>query len=254
MKRLFCTVCSDEYTPGLVALVKSLKKHHTIDEDTPFKVIHNSEYCKLSSTSMEELNNHHSFIYQDSCDTAFRLNRNLRIKHPRYNSACMLSLCAFDQPGYDSVIFLDSDLIALKKLEFPSECEFAACADIDTKATRKIIPIGRDVIAKWGINAGLMVIGPKYNNIETLNGLLKIQNEMTVTKLPDQEVINKFFRGKEIRYLPFSYNRQVREHYKNKSRIDPEDHVLHFCGPKPWNEGVPACREIEKIWCDVYRN
>lgn len=251
MKVLFITVCSDNFVPGLIALIKSIK-YYNKNFNYDFKVVHHDEYCKLNEKSKNDLiKEYHNFKFQKVTIEDFKVGK-IRIKHPRNNFSLYLSIFAFNQLEYDRVIFLDSDLIVLGNIDKIINLENDFCAANDNQKNKIFF---KDTIKTIDINSGLMIINKKYNNTNTFNNLLGIIHKQRMTKLFDQEIINLFFKNKKITYLPLEYNRQVREFYTNnkfKNFQKNNDLILHFTGPKPWLGGIPNCSEMEKIWWKYY--
>jgi len=254
-KILYITVCSDSYVPGLVALIKSILKHNP-NFNFPFKVINHDKYCPLSEKSKNLLFKlYNKFIFDIVND--FKANETVKIKHERLNLGCYLSFYAFNQIDYDRVIFLDSDLIVLKNINIlntigkdnNNDCDFCAC--FDKKNTKR--KIYKKAKMYEDINTGLMIITKKFNNKKTFNDLIQLMNSKRMVRLVDQDIINKYFKDKQITYLPIKLNKQVKKNYRNVTKIHEDDIILHFHGPKPWNGGVPMCKEIEKIWWKYYQ-
>lgn len=254
-KTLFFTVCSDSYVNGLIALMKSIKKH-VFDFYYDFKVVYHKEYCKLSDASKQRLLKYYPFKFEEV--TEFMLKQGIRMTHGRFNYSLFLSFCAFYQPDYEQVYFLDSDMIVLndKFLEvLDIEGDFLAVVDSNKDNSVVVKNYGKPMFCRHGvgINSGLMVIRGCYNSQQVYEDLIELTNKVR-RKINDQEVINQYFIDKKIVYLPRKYNRQTRMFYRDKSvnDIDPEDCVLHFVGDKPWLGGQIGCAEIEKIWWDTY--
>lgn len=252
-KILYLTVASDDYVDGVVALYKSIKKQHP-EFNNDFKIIYHQTYCPLSSKSINKLLTfYNKFIFQETSLEEFKIS-NMKIKHPRFNYACLLSLYAFNQPDYNKVVFLDSDLIFIKPFK---DIENINADFIGAKDKPNDFPINIVIKKnnKMQVNVGLLIINKKYNNQNTFNELIKIMHSKKTVKLPDQEIINQFFNGKEMLFLPLEYNKQVREFYSN-NKIDTfknnNDICLHFCGPKPWHGGIPQTSEMEKIWWEYF--
>lgn len=250
---LYLTVASDDYVDGVIALYKSIKKHHP-DFNNDFKIVYHNTYCPLNQQSQQKLLKFYDkFIFQEATLDEFKIH-NMKIKHPRFNYACLLSLYAFNQPKYNKVIFLDSDLIFIRPFKHLEEIQ----ADFIGVKDKKIkFPVNKIVKKDKGmeVNVGLLVIGNKYNNQETFNTLIEIMHSKRRVKLPDQEVINIFFNGKEMLFLPLEWNRQVRDFYPNGKHENfkkGKDICLHFCGPKPWHGGIPHTSEMEKIWWEYF--
>jgi lipopolysaccharide biosynthesis glycosyltransferase len=257
MSILYLTVASTDYIDGVIALYKSIKKHHP-NFNYDFKVVYHPKYCPLTEEGKERLTKLYSkFIFQEVSEKEFQVI-NMKIKHPRFNYACLLSLFAFNQPNYDKVIFLDSDVIFVNKFDQIENLEgdFIGVIDKPIKC-----PFYQKIIKNKSlqVNVGLLIINKKYNNLETFNGLITIMNNKRRVKLPDQEVINDYFDGKEMVFLPLEYNRQIREFYPNEKIKEFEKNkdkeiCLHFCGPKPWHGGIPKTSEMEKIWWEYFNH
>lgn len=253
MNILYITVASNDYIDGVIALYKSIKKQHP-EFNNDFKIVYHQQYCPLNQDSKNKLLSlYNNFIFQEATLDEFKIT-NMKIKHPRFNYACLLSLYAFNQPNYDKVLFLDSDLIFIKPFNYilDIDADFIGVKDNNRKyqVNKKIIKTN-----KMEVNVGLLIINKKYNNQETFNKLIQIMHSKNIVKLPDQEVINNFFNNKEILFLPLEYNRQVREFYPNNKIQDfknNNDICLHFCGPKPWHGGIPKISLMEKIWWEYY--
>lgn len=254
MKTLYLTVASDDYVPGVIALIKSIKKHHPYF-NLDFKIIYHDKYCPLKDKSKNELLKvYNKFIFQKVTLEEFKVN-NLKIKHPRFNYACLLSFFAFNQNLYDKVVFLDSDLIFLKKFRYIEKinADFIGTKDsINKYKSNCVIKKDKGI----NINVGLFIVNKKYNNKKTFDDLINLMNEKRRVKLPDQEIINSYFDGRDIYLLPLEYNRQVREFYTNDkyNNLKKNDDVcLHFCGPKPWLGGIAKTSLAEKIWWEYYK-
>jgi len=104
------------------------------------------------------------------------------------------------------------------------------------------------------INSGVLVVSKNCINDKVYNDLLKMACDIE-RKLPDQEIINEYFKGK-INFLPKIYNVEKRMEGTNNFKDVLEDkRIVHYVNYKPWenhkeNEKYPA---MISLWLDYYR-
>lgn len=218
MKTALCTLLDDNFVIGFEVFIKSLKKWHP-EIDHEFIVID----CGLCGESIEKMEsiypniifirpNYDNYRYIDMSKTAETLRKTY------------YTLELFSFAGYDRVIFFDMDMIITGDISEVLNCkeDFAAVKGYNAK---------QDVM-RDDINSGMFVVGKKYLNNETYRELIRIAQRGF--SMPDQKVINIFFRGK-MAYFNKRYNVEKRmidtKKYKN---ITDDIRILHFIARKPW--------------------
>lgn len=153
--------------------------------------------------------------------------------------AAIFKLDAFNLYEYDRVIVIDcADMLVLGSIQkiLYHPCDLGA---VTVHRKRK------------DINSGLMIIGKKFLNLDTYQGLL---SEMPKKfNVADQDIINSYFRDK-FEYIPEIYN-------CSKRNVDQKFHprlrnikILHFVATKPWQdsykekENLDRIKQLENLW------
>ncbi len=150
-------------------------------------------------------------------------------------------------PNIDKVIYLDSDLIALKDINSMMATDmqnhwFAGVEDINAVNLAKHVGLPDSRY----INAGVLLINNKScreNNYYQIM-LHRIQKNIQRYALGDQDILNDAFHDK-IKLISYRYNMFFKSHnrLKNFKPSDSEDFkescehpvIVHFVGPvKPW--------------------
>lgn len=155
-------------------------------------------------------------------------------------------LDVFDIEGYSRLVFIDVDVVILDNISelFSAELEGIAAIKGYSEKTDNL----RD-----DINSGVLVITEYYLNKETYNGV--VEAAKPGHSMPDQKVINQYFKGK-MQYFNKSFNVEKRmEHTANFSHVLAKKKIVHFVAGKPWEKNddekgkYPA---MEAIWNEWY--
>jgi lipopolysaccharide biosynthesis glycosyltransferase len=226
MKIAFVTTLDDSYFDGFVytfaSILKSTKnfnydliilewgKLSNSNKDIIKKIYSNVQFKKVE----EELYHKHKF------DTQYRIWN--------YNCNYRFDIFALN---YDKVVYFDCDIyfqIPMEEL-LSYDVDFGACQmpnkDSDLQVEGSKI-----------FNAGLMLIGKKFLNLETRNSLIEIANVKPSKKREwtgNQPILNKFFLDK-ISWLPVKFN-VISENFSIKMFNEIQNY--HFVGGfKPWDK------------------
>ncbi len=235
------TVLSDAFVEYFLVFLFSIRKHNPwFDHD--FLIIHSKTSSPLSEENRRRISEFYPkarFLFVDEAGYA-RFTPD-----PRFFAA-LLKIEAFRIPGYDTVIFLDSDMLCLGDIShlFSLDVPFAAC------------PPGKDAAKKERVantyrlgqnfNSGVMVIGKKYLSKRVHDKILRARGGPHA----DQEILNPFFRFRRIYCLDHHYNYNAAFFWNGDGKDDPDVRILHFAGEKPLERpGMPRM----KIWFEYKR-
>jgi lipopolysaccharide biosynthesis glycosyltransferase len=247
MKIALVTLLDDSFLIGFEGFFKSFLYHNQWfhDSDIDLVVLDN----KLSDSSKETISAYYPAIFRG-------------IKYGRYEyvnfsgtherlQATFYKLDAFSIFEYDRIVFIDSDVTVLgdiKDLFYKYTTGFHGCKSYQARLDR----------LNDSINSGVFVINSKYINKYTYSSLLKLAKNRQIS-MPDQRVINNFFRG-NIGYINKSFNVEKRMKYtQNFKNVWETKKILHWVATKPWDTEYPndteeSFKDIEQIWWDYYDN
>lgn len=153
-----------------------------------------------------------------------------------YWKETLFKLKVFDLTQFDKIVFLDSDMIALRNLDHLFEMPHMSC-----------VAAGQELHPEWvKLNSGLMVIEPNHEEYLGLEGLIEsVYKERTAEGLGmgDQDVIQAYYdelwQRSEQLHLSGVYNTMLGYagylHKSGKIKGLNDIYVYHFAGKeKPW--------------------
>lgn len=148
---------------------------------------------------------------------------------------------------YERIVFMDVDMVVTGDISelFTTPVEYIA-------GVKGYWP-KEDKLHDY-INSGVLVISKNCINDKVYGDLLKMACDVE-RKLPDQEIINEYFKGK-IKFLQKIYNVEKRmEGTKNFKDVLADKRIVHYVNYKPWenhdeNDKYPA---MISLWLDYYR-
>ena len=150
----------------------------------------------------------------------------------------------FGITGYDRIVALDMDMIVLGDLSELFNCEKPFAAVLGYNAHYDDL--------RTDINSGVFVVNKEYLTEEHYRNILRIAGHGY--SLPDQKVINKYFKNK-IHHLPKIYNVEKRMAYTKKyDKEFKQAQIIHYVGRKPWEdhktfpESELIYKSVEEIW------
>jgi lipopolysaccharide biosynthesis glycosyltransferase len=214
-------VVSDSFMEYFRVFFYSLRKHNPWF-DSDLVIIHSPKYAPLSNEHQNEIHTLYpkvTFVVGDE-------ERYLKFSPDRRLYAALLKIEAFNLRGYDTVIFLDTDMLCLGDLKYlwNIDAPFAAA------------PAGKDRESKdklrnryrlgQGFNSGVMVINKKYLGGKTYEKILTAK----AGPHADQEILNPFFRWKWIYCLDHRYNYNAIFFWEGN---ETDVKILHYAGEKP---------------------
>lgn len=221
-------VLSDDFMEYFRVLLYSIRKHNPwFDHD--LVIIHSPAFSPLSKEHQEEI----TALYPK---TIFRVGNENRYRSFTPDArfyAALLKIEAFTFTDYDTVIYLDVDMLCLGDISLLFQTDVplgvvpAGKSREQKEAVRNSYQIGQ------GFNSGVMVIGKKYLNRETYEQILTAKSGPHA----DQEILNPFFRWKLLYCLDHRYNYNALFFWRGDETACPEPsrrvRILHYAGPKP---------------------
>jgi lipopolysaccharide biosynthesis glycosyltransferase len=149
----------------------------------------------------------------------------------------------FSLSEYKRVVFLDMDTVILGNLKELFENEIRTGFAAVRGYTEKIDSLRAD------FNSGVFVVDKKYLNDSTYKYLLKIARQGF--SMPDQKVLNAYFRG-AVTWLDKIYNVEKRmEHTKNFTDVLKNAKIIHYVADNPWDKNSREnlkYPKMMKIW------
>jgi len=225
----FTLVARDKYVDGAVCMYKSLREKTRYPLIAMIHGISDESRKRLSAAGI---------ICRDvemiDSKKAGKGDNIGRLEDFKYTYT-KLHVFSFDE--FETIIYLDSDLIVLKSIDHlftEVEHHFAACA---------CTPYWEDIF-----NSGLMVIKPCQN---IFTDLMEQKDILPTYDGSDQGFLNSYF--KNWKKLDIKYNAGKRiysEAPEQWKRID--HHIIHFVGKKPWLGGEKGYEELEALWFQYY--
>jgi lipopolysaccharide biosynthesis glycosyltransferase len=248
MGNAYFSLATDEFVPGVVCLVKSLRRL----TNTPIRILD----LDLSSVNR--------WLIEEQGATCIQVKRITSAKAKQqpwhwtkdFANVCYnkLHLWATD---YDKVIYLDADMVVLKDMDhlFDLPCDFAAVPTFEIRhdqKTREVV--GGDWTDRY-FNAGFLVVTPNKKTFTDMMWLKDFVRSPTVPEdTTDQSFLNEYYRGRWHK-LDRKYNayRRVYSQFRDKwSEMANDIHAIHYTVEKPWHKRLDQCDEIEKLWWDYY--
>ena len=235
------TVLNDAFVQYFLVLLFSIKKHNPgFDENVV--VIHSKTLSPLSLENQARIRRMHDRVRFLCVDEA-PYTRFFPVTPPRLHAA-LLKLEVFRLPGYDRVIFLDSDMLCLGDLTGLLTLDVSFAASLAGKDRTKKERLAGHTRRRMGFNTGVMVIGKEYLNERTWHELTHAPLKPCPTA--DQDILMRFFRWKKVFCLDHRYNYHAQFFWRGDGS-DGEVRLLHYAGPKP----LEAPEEPRmRIWFD----
>ena len=170
-------------------------------------------------------------------------------------------LSLFGLEGWDRVIYLDSDTVALGDLsELWDPRRFSEKALYAVRETGEMGPWGESL---GKLNTGVMVINAPLLDRRVQACMLDLTREGQSYDCGDQGIINAFLAHQGAQFgageLPEEYNVFVNDRIGTRwPQIGGRAKVLHFVGPtKPWSQRYerecPFGREFKARWDEAAR-
>lgn len=235
------TMLNNEFVIGFKSMINSLKKYNPWF-NFPLIILNDG----LSEESMEVIRSIYDKVEFQELRKDFYKDVNFSVTAKRLRCT-YYKLDFFNIPGYDRLVFIDSDVIILGNIKELFDCQagFAAVKGYDSV---------RDILRR-DFNSGVFVVNKAYLTTGVYTDLLKLCKKGF--KMPDQKTLNLYFGGRTT-FLNKVYNVEKRMLYtKNLKRYLENARILHYVGEKPWNKKTTLAEEqygvLEKKWWE-YQN
>ena len=216
---VFASTLNECYFDGACVTLNTLKRY--AGTDIPYNIF---LFSPLSNNKKEILKHiYPNIIFNEITDTVYsqyKLNNPFREwNYNVYNRFEIFTLKA------TKIIFLDFDLLFTGNIDEVINCKADFGASLRYKDDMP------DYFFDNCFDAGVMVIGEKFINLDTKISLLKLSQQRDWSS--DEPVLNYFF-NKHLTVLPRKFNLLTPEYteYKDDARI------IQFVGKrKPWHVG-----------------
>ncbi|EXX59162.1 uncharacterized protein OCT59_008252 [Rhizophagus irregularis] len=148
---------------------------------------------------------------------------------------CWTKLRVWDIEGYDRVVFLDADILVMKNIDHLMNMnlpkDFLGAVNACTCNSRKKQNYPKD--------CGLLVLTPSKQIFEDLSNFLYNHPDVDSLCFPDQDVLNKYFKGKWVP-LPYIYNaiRVLRTCHASTWEDKAVRNVHYVMSGKPWKKEI----------------
>lgn len=248
------TITCDQFAIGTEVLLHSLLKYNPW-----FNGDINIVIAELSTENRERLLSIYPITFIQASDILLEKVSVLR-KHFNYLKDIHLrffSLEAFNQPEYDKVVYLDSDMVCAGDIKplFESTAPLLACLDgfsYEDRIATIVADVGLSLESqcqrygkhfKNSFNAGVISITPSKlpkNHFQHLVDMLDYQAWLSYgdSIFTDQMVINRYFEN-QIDIISSEYNYMIflGSYLDFIDDIAPHQaKIIHFAGKiKPWN-------------------
>lgn len=239
------TATSESYLKGTKVLLHSLLKHNpTFEGDLVLINDHLPTAQKKMLSDLYPIKFHQvSETLKGSCQRLILENNQFTNSHKRF-----WSLEAFCLTHYDSVLFLDSDMLCRNDISqlIKGPATFGASPDIATYegfgrdresfAKKRTSTIDTEAFQRV-FNAGMFCFKPKELSDKVYEELLELLIADTFARVTsghtDQYLLNRYFEG-NVHWLDARFNYLLK--HKHLLNVDQEDATLwHFLrNPKPW--------------------
>lgn len=223
----FVSMATQDYTPGVLTLIKSMEKNANLDFE--FKIIQIGEYEKETKQKFQELETKIEFFKAEDLGNFEFDNDLLNTNRSTHQNKFLI----YKLPFNEKMCYIDSDMICLDDISHLEKCKpFTACPNIGREDPET-------VYERPMFNAGLMVFQPSEERFQELqNFALEYDKEMNYG---DQRLFNEFYYKnypEEVNLLGFNWNVFITV---KKYRPKLWKHVnqtgikfLHFTNIKPW--------------------
>ncbi|CAF3765943.1 unnamed protein product [Rotaria sp. Silwood1] len=258
-------ICNDEYLPGVLALVRSLKRSKTI---YPLVVIIVED--NVSQDAQQQIKNEECSIKYVQ---GLYPNQELSDLAAQHFMFAWTKLRAFQMTDIaDKCVFLDSDMIVLQNLDEVFQLE----DDPDFAAVQTCIcnpgkistypefwnpsncPYSHNDLSTIDdrgrmFNGGFFLFHPNENVFQEM---LKCLNtwDLSQFKFAEQDFLNKFYE-KNWKSLPSIYNALKTFSITHPNIWDlSKIKIIHYLNAKPWNKADPKNQlyeNINQLWWDA---
>ena len=201
MESYVCVLSTDDYLEGVLVLDYNLKQLFT---RYPLLCLINESISDRTKKILEYFDIKYKVVKSISYSSS---------SYERWNYT-FDKLNVFSLTEYDKVIYLDSDFLILKDID--------NLFKIDRFTMTSDIPFNEDKL-----NSAIMIVRPNMDDYNGLVEFVKYYDEHKVDNVGDQNIINDFFRGRNVFSLDSSYNemRLISEEVENIDGIN-----MHKCG------------------------
>jgi lipopolysaccharide biosynthesis glycosyltransferase len=214
MKTVCAGVLTSDYIKGAETFFKSLI-YNNPKFNLTFYIFSNDE------TKLLCLKKIYSKIIFKKYNTSNYKNIKIFNKHRSWNYDVFAKLEMF-KLKHEKVIYFDFDILVNGKINnlIKEKCSFGAC-QIDYNFNKDITS------NKNYFNAGVLVIGKKYLNLETYQKLLELCLQQ---EWPGNELLLNVFFNTNVFFINNKYNNCTGD------KINLKSNIIHFIGSKkPWH-------------------
>jgi hypothetical protein len=237
----FVTTLSDDFTPGLVCLLKSLNERSGVEYR--FTVVTMEPISELHRQAAEA---EHSIEWLDlqEIGTPPQLQTRMPRLAPNYAKLLMWNL-----PFDEDMFFIDVDTMCVDRLDqLLAWRQLTAVRNfVRGEYTRRVGAVYRaTALPIW--NSGVFCFHPDR---DTHEAILEEASHYTKTLLGDQEILNNYWniqRSEEVVYADYGYN------YRTYLGVNTDVHIVHFAhDQKPWRDAPAKAHQVPsfKLWNDI---
>jgi glycogenin glucosyltransferase len=241
----YVTLASDEFIPGAICLIKSLRRF----TETPFVVIdigindiYKKRLVQLGATMLKV----------EPISSIHAKNQPWHTV-PNFANNCFNKLYLWNLK-YDKVIYLDSDMLVVKSIDhlFNIDYSFSACPSYVCKFDKLKHEIVQSGWSNSLFNGGFLVIKPNeivFQDLMSKKDIIRCDRDPS-----DQGFLNEYYKDRWNKLSPI-YNATRRVFMVDClkwNQIKNDIHVIHFTVQKPWITKVQECEEIENLWWECY--
>ena len=261
-KVLLCTICDDNFFPGTIVMLYSMKKHLKNFNNYKIRIFTDNCISLLSSENRMMLNKLFSNI--EIIDVNNEVYRNAKVEIQEHRLA-YLTMEIFNQNDYDYILFFDGDMLTIKDFSDAFNFSFPI---FGSRVGKFRLKNGPSFFWKY-INTGFFGISKKFlpENLYSIFMDIIINRDDKRLQLLDQKIINNYFNVNHYPYL-------VLNHYYNFRNFGAGDNgsedflkkhlsnikIIHYSGykvrPKPWKFDSIKEHKLEehlayKIWAET---
>jgi len=233
----FLTVCTDDYAPGVEALILSMLRVYP-GMTSPFILVHDGRFSPTSQDRLRGIYPYVEFVERDPDEYAI-VGLGDHGNHHRIGLIGYLTLEALKLTDPEYVVILDSDLLVLGDISPLWTGDRAkAVPDAGVHPFAQVSPeTGKVVVNSGVISLPRAYRGPEMvaRSKEILAGLSEVTDE-SIVRFVDQKFWNVFLWENDVEHLPqnFNANKELVRTYFAKDLTAAK--IVHFTGPKPWFE------------------
>lgn len=219
------TVLNDDFVLYFQVLLASIQQHNSWF-DLPLVIFYGPNRSPLSHDNQQKIVQQYSNVsFREVLESKYDV---FKADTPERLLPALYTLETFVIQEYDSVVFLDADMLCQGDISelCTLQVDFAAA------------PAGKNAASKerrantfqyrMAINSGVMVIGKRYRTSNNYHQLFKLKSGVHA----DQNVLTSFFRWKPIYCLDHKYNLHA-EYFWQPGDSSP---IVHYAGVKPLQE------------------